>query len=117
MNIKVEGLKDAMRRIDNFMVRLEPTTFAVLQEVAKELVEDAKGYAPTRTGFLRSNIQIIDEDRSKKEIIVASSAPYSGFVEFGTSKARAQPFMQPAVENAKKVLVDEIEKRLEENIR
>lgn len=35
---------------------------------------------------------------SKKSVSVVSLAPYSAFLEFGTSKMAARPFMRPALE-------------------
>ena len=56
-------------------------------------------------GFLVSNITS-EVDVSRDEIIgiVRSSAPYSAFLEFGTVRMAARPFMQPALEkNADKI--------------
>lgn len=52
------------------------------------------------TGFLVSNIHaVIDADRLGGS--VESRADYSGFLEFGTSKMKARPYLQPALEENK----------------
>ena len=58
----------------------------------------AAGNPPnTDTGFLASNITIVfDIDRLGAS--VESQAEYSEFLEFGTSKMQARPFLQPALE-------------------
>ena len=49
------------------------------------------------TGFLASNIfMVLDAD--KLGGAVESRADYSGFLEFGTSKMGARPYLQPALE-------------------
>jgi HK97 gp10 family phage protein len=51
----------------------------------------------TDTGYLANNIsEVIDGD--KMGASVESRAEYSEFLEFGTSKMDARPFMQPALE-------------------
>ena len=55
------------------------------------------------TGFLASNIfMVLDTD--KLGGAVESRADYSGFLEFGTSKMGARPYLQPALdENRPKI--------------
>ncbi len=58
----------------------------------------AAGQPPnTDTGFLVSNIFLqIDPDGLGAD--VESRADYSGYLEFGTSKMEARPYLQPALE-------------------
>lgn len=61
-----------------------------------------KGHIPSKpgeppnedTGTLRRNITVTQI--GPLHVRVASNAPYSIFLEFGTSKMVARPFMQPA---------------------
>jgi HK97 gp10 family phage protein len=54
----------------------------------------------TDTGFLVSNIHVVlDIDGLGGS--VESRADYSGFLEFGTSKMQARPYLQPALEQNK----------------
>ena len=58
----------------------------------------AAGQPPaTDTGFLVNNI-VLDIDSDGLGANVESRADYSSFLEFGTSKMAARPFMQPALE-------------------
>jgi len=51
----------------------------------------------SNTGFLASNIfMVLDADKFGGA--VESRADYSGFLEFGTSKMGARPYLQPALE-------------------
>lgn len=46
-------------------------------------------------------------------VILAASAPYAGFVEYGTRFQSAHPFMTPAIEEARQMLSDRIGELLE----
>lgn len=48
------------------------------------------------TGFLGNNIETTQP--AALRVLVASNAPYSADLEFGTSKMAARPFMRPAAE-------------------
>jgi len=64
----------------------------------------------TDTGFLVNNIALkIDADSLGAS--VESRADYSVFLEFGTSKMSARPFMQPALES-NKGKIRQLEKRM-----
>tara|TARA_Y100001972_G_scaffold58906_1_gene72170 strand:- start:314 stop:763 length:450 start_codon:yes stop_codon:yes gene_type:complete len=55
----------------------------------------AKGQSPASdTGFLVSQIKV--RKKSADEVSVESTAPYSAFLEFGTSIMGERPFMHPA---------------------
>tara|TARA_R100000426_G_scaffold47896_1_gene35591 strand:- start:165 stop:578 length:414 start_codon:yes stop_codon:yes gene_type:complete len=61
----------------------------------------APGQAPaTDTGFLQSNI-VLNIEASGLVANVESRAKYSKFLEFGTVKMKARPFMFPALEENK----------------
>ena len=61
----------------------------------------APGQAPaTDTGFLQSNI-VLNIEASGLVANVESRAMYSKFLEFGTVKMKARPFMFPALEENK----------------
>lgn len=68
----------------------------------------APGEAPaTDTGFLVSQINL-QMDQDKLGASIDSKAPYSSFLEFGTSKMSARPFLQPALEMNKKKITAKI---------
>lgn len=71
---------------------------AMEMTVAKTQVR-AQSNAPVRTGFLKSNIHVEPVEKKTDQVIgtVKSDADYSSFVENGTFKMAAEPFMRPAV--------------------
>jgi HK97 gp10 family phage protein len=60
----------------------------------------AEGYAkklcPVDTGNLRNSITHVTEGDSA--VYVGTNTEYAAYVELGTSRTRAQPYLRPAVE-------------------
>lgn len=56
------------------------------------------------TGYLANNI-FVEIDNDKMGASVESRAEYSDYLEFGTSKMRARPFMQPALEENRRSII------------
>ena len=76
----------------------------------------AEGSPPASdTGFLASNIHLI-MDGDQLGASVESRADYSKFLEFGTLKMRARPFMQPALEQGKRKYKLMFEKAVKDGI-
>ena len=99
--ISIIGIDKAIRFLHNTALNMEEITRDAILEVADNIVKDAKDAAPVKTGFMRAMIRV-EEDG--KDIIVGAFADYSGFVNFGTSKMPARPFLSSAVEmNSRKI--------------
>ena len=58
--------------------------------------ESKSGYV--RTGRLRNSISY-GVDTSEPAVYIGSNVKYAPYVELGTSKMRARPYLKPAVEN------------------
>ncbi|WP_045136428.1 HK97-gp10 family putative phage morphogenesis protein [Lacticaseibacillus paracasei] len=91
--------------INELIAQLELTHEGVVDVAAKAMEttlaktqERAQSNAPVRTGFLKSNIHVLPVEKKTDQVIgtVKSDADYSSFVEFGTYKMSAKPFMRPA---------------------
>lgn len=57
----------------------------------------AKRACPVDTGNLRNSITHQQQDERTE--LIGSNVTYAPFVELGTVKMRAQPYLRPAVEN------------------
>jgi HK97 gp10 family phage protein len=66
-------------------------------DVADLIVELSKANVPVDTGALRDSIT---KSKDGDSIMVKTDTGYGGFVEFGTVFQAAQPYMQPAAEQA-----------------
>ncbi len=85
----------------------DPIAVGVQQKYAFKIVREAVRRAPKRTGALKRSIRISDRGESGSLGLVGvaieadttreTGRSYAGFVEFGTSRMRAQPFMRPAL--------------------
>lgn len=120
---KITGVDKAKRRIESLAGRekielVGQALFAggemIKAEAARSITEGAvsgKGHVPSKpgeppnedTGTLRRNITVTQI--GPLHVRVASNAPYSAHLEFGTSKMAARPFMGPAARAKKKEVV------------
>ena len=75
----------------------------------------APGQAPASdTGNLVSQIMV--NQKSPDEILVESNATYSSFLEFGTSKMLARPFLFPATERSRPKIAEAVFNRVVKEI-
>lgn len=58
----------------------------------------AKEYCPVDTGRLRNSISH-ETDMTDQAAVIGSNVEYAAYVELGTSRQYAQPYLRPAVEN------------------
>lgn len=96
MPITITGVNEAIASFSSFLTDFNAAKVALLKEAANQLVQQAQSRAAVDTGFLRDNIQITNE--TEDEIEVTSQADYSIYVEEGTSRMQARPFMLPAAQ-------------------
>jgi HK97 gp10 family phage protein len=112
MQIKVTvknaaGLARKLRALGQSYAQAAPHA---IQEAAELVAETAKALAPKRTGKLAGSIEVVaDHDGAS----VVAEAPYASFVEFGTLKKPARPFLGPALRSQK----GEVLRRLIEALR
>ncbi|MCS7110502.1 MAG: HK97 gp10 family phage protein [Candidatus Caldarchaeum sp.] len=80
-----KAAEEAVARVDEFLGRL-----------ADSIAEKARQNAPVRTGRLRQSI--VSRKTAPLEHVVEATAPYAGYVEYGTSKTPPRRYMQNAVQ-------------------
>ena len=90
---KIEGLAELNAALNYAAVRARAAAMEALREEVNAIHEDATSGAPVVTGELREGIQ---REVSGTEGKVSTTARHSTFVEHGTYKDPAQPFMAPA---------------------
>ena len=90
-------------RIPKIITNLEQAPDAIADRTADVAVESAMQHVPVDTGALRTSIEKFGASGSNTRTVEAGqSLWYASFVEYGTSRNRAQPFMSPAAETARK---------------
>ncbi len=84
-----------------------------LAEGALVIAQQAENNCPVDTGFLRSTVFV---QEAGNDVEIGFEARYASYVEFGTYKMAAQPFLRPAFDEAElealSAIVDSVEKNL-----
>ncbi len=117
IDIRINGTDEVIANLMNFSDIAERKLATKLTSIIMRVAADAKALAPFRTGFLRENISIKLEKQKGFLIkgIVKSSAPYSIYQEFGTVFHSSHPFLIPAVDQNKQLIINELGRGLLES--
>ena len=94
------GLSRLNKAIRNVRLVIPKSVKTGMRRGANLIRMEARRRVPVKTGFLRSTIgaEIRIPKRDIVEAVAFATAFYAPFVEFGTSRNRAQPFLRPALE-------------------
>jgi HK97 gp10 family phage protein len=95
VEIHVEVDDQASPMLATALQTMQDQINAGLDDAGQEIVIYAQQIVPVRTGFLRSTIQYTVADGV---LIVRATAPYAFWVEFGTRRMRARPYIRPAID-------------------
>lgn len=135
--MKLQGFKelaDAMRELPKQVAK--NALRSAVNAGASEIRKEARTRAPKKSGTLKRALyqkQIREESSQYKQVFYVGvragptrgkdgkkdysrDAWYWRFVEFGTSKMAAKPFLRPAFESKKQAAVSAIGKKLDERI-
>lgn len=82
-----------------------------LLQTAQDITDVAKQLCPVDTGNLKSSIGALPV--SSERVLVGTAVLYGKFVEYGTSRSPAQPFLTPAFAQARPTF----EKRLKDALK
>jgi HK97 gp10 family phage protein len=98
--VKVEwrGLEELVDTLSLAPHNIAEAETAGLSYWCKVFEKGARDLAPVRTGYLRSTIY--SQLSSAHQAEAGATAPYAGFVEYGTRRRNVRPFIRPAVEEA-----------------
>ena len=102
----VKGLDKFIRKVQNKPREACRAVSAELQRSALRVERKAKMKAAVDTGFMRNFVARVGMLRYK----VTSPAGYSVYVELGTRKMKAQPFLGPAVKEESEALFQNLRK-------
>ena len=132
MNIKIEGLKELERKLLGMAPKLAKNGLrSAVAAGSRVIMAEARKNVPVDTGTLRRAIymkQIREQSSNSKQTYFVGvrrgkseqkknrDGYYFGFVEFGTARMAAQPFLRPAFEAKKTDAVEVIKRRLAERV-
>jgi HK97 gp10 family phage protein len=110
-NIELEGLDDLSRQIDQAFDRVNKAAAAASLEIAQRIAETAirsvesqhktslPGHAPaSQTGELVAAIKARPAGKYGQRAEAVANIYFAMFLEYGTRKMQARPFMKPAAE-------------------
>lgn len=86
MHVNIDGGADeALKKMANDYIA---------STVLPKIVEKAKRIVPVESGHLQESIH---QEVSGDGMFIVADAEYAAFVELGTSKQHAQPYLRPAI--------------------
>ena len=100
LSYSLTGTETLTRKINGMDAPLVNALLAAINTGLKKVRDDAKSLAPVDTGELRDSIVVINATKTDSGAVVAR-ADHASYVEFGTTKMAAQPFLFPALESNK----------------
>lgn len=122
-DIELEGVDEILNKLQQIGNNISRLENKALRSAAQPVLDDAKSSNSfnDRSGNLRKGLKIsnIKNKEGVKYVLVGvdksdnSKIYYGKFLEFGTSKMPAKPFMQPAYEKNK----DNIQKTIAETLK
>lgn len=89
-------------RLDQAEREIRARVQALAAKAALDIEAHAKARAPVDTGLLRNSITAVEV--TPDSWLITSPVRYSVFVNYGTSKMAARPYMEPAVEAVRPML-------------
>lgn len=118
--MELTGMDELLKKVESMGKKGEKIENKALKKAGKLILEEAKENAPVRKENLKKGLKMsgILKKGSNKYVVVGiqrgdnSKIFYGKFLEFGTSKMAAKPFMAPAFENKKEEAKEIIKKEL-----
>ena len=92
-------------KLDALIAKTPGNKDKIVRETAKHVLGVARDKAPYRTGWLRGFSGVVPGGGGQT---VEFNALYAGYVELGTYKMGAQPFLKPAVEAETQLFIERL---------
>lgn len=110
----MQRVKVVYNNLPKIVKKLPEAVSAIVRKAAFDVEANAKAIVPVDTGTLKNSIT--SEFPTPTSAIIAPHTEYAGYVEYGTRKQRAQPYMRPAAEKVREAFLEACQ-RLEESLR
>lgn len=109
MSISSTGGRPFLKTYDylNIDKSIIPELRTIVKNNGIQLVQGAQKRSPVDTGALRRSIRLNLENGNLKAV-VTTNVPYAKFVEYGTIRQKAQPYMRPSLRVQKAKFVNAI---------
>lgn len=114
MAVVVKGLAELEAKLKKLTPTVEAAAKRGVYKAALKVEGDAKMIAPVDTGNLRRSITT--SQGNDISAAVSTTVEYAPYVEFGTSRMQAQPYLRPSLNknktNAQIIVSDEIRRAI-----
>lgn len=107
MNVEIENVDVVITQLQQSLEGFQQGVDDAIQKAGQTGQDIAQDIVPVRTGHLQGSITYDAPGVLISEYF--TDVYYSQFVEFGTSRQSAQPYMIPAFEEAKEQLLSDIQ--------
>lgn len=115
-SFSISGIPEVTGRMNVMVKKLDgELTVTALMAGAQIIVNHASEKAPYRTGTLRRSIHA-EPVQGETAVMVGTDLEYAPFVEYGTSRMAARPFLRPAIDEHWDEVVREISAAMEDLI-
>ena len=108
-------LEDLDELPDEQSQALEEEIHNIVENAGDNMVSYAQGIVPVRTGNLMASI-FSEVDPDDLSITLGATADYASFIEYGTVKMMAKPFLQPAADIGEEEMNSQIEEAIVERM-
>ena len=122
--VTISGVDDVVKKLHKLPVAIaDRVLISAIRAAAKPLAQEAKQRVPVDTGRLKKSIGVVKRRSKDKNIVMFTVAPRkkkggwtAHFIEFGTSKMAAKPFMRPAFESKGDEALEMAKKKLRQRV-
>ncbi|EPY2286133.1 HK97-gp10 family putative phage morphogenesis protein [Clostridium sporogenes] len=119
-SMELDGMDNLIRKIEEMGKAGVKVENAALKKAGELIVEEAKNNVPVKTEKLKKGLKVsgVHKKGGNKFVLAGiqkgdnSKIFYGKFLEFGTSKMKARPFMAPAYESKKEEAKEIIKQEL-----
>jgi HK97 gp10 family phage protein len=114
-DIIIKGMEELFAKLSKLELIVDEDIFDGVDNL---LESDAKSLCPVRSGNLQSSIHSeVTVDGNDVVLTLGADAEYASFVELGTSKMAAQPFLYPAMKQNERVIESTVAEYLLQQIK
>lgn len=90
----ITGLDSALFSLGRLPAQLQQALTLETEKAAQEALKTAQALAPVKTGALRSSLHVLSLPQGAE---LLASRPYAIYLEYGTRRMSARPFLLPAL--------------------
>lgn len=113
ITVKLEGIEGLIRNVRSYQVITKEAIRIALVRGALQIELAAKEMCPVDTGRLRGSITTDKKYIQKFLVMIGTNVDYGPYVEFGTKKMDARPYLFPAYFMFEGEIIKDIKKILD----